>query len=76
MKSFWLSVSIRSRFGVLGKRAFQLIFVRSGVWSKVMSRWLARIVEAVSGPVRKARSSTLPFACVLTPFSDVNVKRL
>jgi hypothetical protein len=52
------------------------MLVRSGIWFAVVSMCYASIVKAASGPVRKARSSTLPLACVLTPLLDVYVKRL
>ena len=74
VKSLWSSVSTRNRLVRPGKRAFQFIFIRSGMWSEVQSRYCARVVLAVRGPVMKARSSTLPFEWVLMPFSDASAK--
>ena len=54
----------------------QFIVESRGVWSAVVSNSLATIVEAVRGPVRNARSSTLPRLCVITPLSDRKVKWL
>jgi hypothetical protein len=50
------------------------MLVSSNVWSKVQSRLCAKVVLLVKRPKRKARLSTLLFACVLALFTNINTK--